>query len=418
MISVQDALSHITNSFVALPAETVGLGECFGRVLAEPVVARTSSPPANVSAMDGYAVRADDLMRRLPARLLVVGEVAAGKTMKGAVHPGEAARIFTGAPMPLGTNAVVLQEAVAPPDDDGYITVTEPVPPSRNVRPAGIDFKTGDICLPAGKTVTVRDVGLMAAMNVPWLRVRRRPRVAILATGNEVVLPGEHLGPNQITSSNTLALMALVVACGGVPLNLGVAEDTAESLLAGAAAAEGADLLVTSGGASVGDYDIVHKVLGNRGHTVQCWKVAMRPGKPLLFGKTGNVPLLGLPGNPVSSMISALVFLRGALRALLGQNTAPEVLPPTAKLGHALPAGDFRQVYLRATLSHNATGDLVATPFMQQDSAMLTTLAASDCLIVRPPNAPAAAVGDRVELLLLEGGSVNTNLVAYAKQSK
>ncbi len=406
MISVQDALARIVSSFTPLPAETVGLGECLGRVLAEPVVARTTAPPANVSAMDGYAVRADDFVRRPPVRLYIIGEVAAGKTLKGAVHPGEAVRIFTGAPMPSGTNAVVAQEAVRT-DDDGHIIVSEPVPASRNVRPAGIDFKTGDICLPAGKTVTVRDVGLMAAMNVPWVRVRRRPRVAILATGNEVVLPGEHLGPNQITSSNTLSLMALVTACGGVPLNLGVAQDTAESLIAGAAAAEGADLLVTSGGASVGDYDIVHKVLSNRGHAVHSWKVAMRPGRPLLFGKTGNVPLLGLPGNPVSSMISALVFLRAALRALLGQSTAAEVLPPTAKLGHALPAGDSRQLYLRATLGHDAAGDLTATPFVQQDSAMLTTLAASDCLIVRPPNAAAAAPGDRVEILLLEGGIYN-----------
>ena len=408
MISVQDALGRIVSSFPALPAETVGLGECLGRVLAEPVVARTTAPPANVAAMDGYAVRADDFIRRLPVRLLVIGTVAAGgKPLKGAVHPGEAARIFTGAPMPSGTNAVVVQEAVKPPDEDGYITVTEAVPASRNVRAAGIDFKTGDICLAAGKVVTVRDVGLMAAMNVPWVRVRRRPRVAILATGNEVVLPGELLGPNQITSSNTLALMALVTACGGVPLNLGIAQDNSESLLAAAAAAEGADLLVTSGGASEGDHDIVHKVLGARGHAVHNWKVAMQPGRPLLFGKTGTVPLLGLPGNPVSSMVSALVFLRGALRALLGQPTAAEVLPPTARLGHALPAGDFRQVYLRATLGHDAAGDLVATPFVQQDSAMLTTLAASDCLIVRPPEAPAAAVGDRVELLLLEGGIFN-----------
>ena len=405
MISVQDALGRIVSSFTALPAETVGLGECLGRVLAEPVVARTTAPPANVAAMDGYAVRADDFVRRLPVRLLVIGEVAAGgKPLKGAVHPGEAVRIFTGAPMPSGTNAVVTQEAVKPPDDDGYLTVTEAVPASRNVRAAGIDFKTGDICLAAGKTVTVRDVGLMAAMNVPWARVRRRPRVAILATGNEVVLPGEHLGPNQITSSNTLALMALVTACGGVPLNLGVAQDNAESLLAAASAAEGADLLVTSGGASEGDYDIVHKVLGGRGHPVHNWKVAMQPGKPLLFGKTGNVPLLGLPGNPVSSMVSALVFLRGALKALLGQSTATEVLPPTARLGHALPASDFRQLYLRATLGHDAAGDLTATPFVQQDSAMLTTLAASDCLIVRPPHAPPAAMGDRVEILLFEGG--------------
>ena len=407
MISVQDALGRIVSSFAPLPAETVGIGECLGRVLAEPVVACTTSPPNNVAAVDGYAVRADDFVRRLPARLYLVGEVSAGRTLKGSVHPGEAVRIYTGAPMPSGTNAVVALDAVKPPNDDGYLMVNEAVPASRNVRAAGIDFKTGDIRLAAGKTVTVRDVGLMAAMNVPWVRVRRKPRVAILATGNEVVLPGEHLGPNQITSSNTLSLMALVTACGGVPLNLGIAQDNAESLLACAAAAEGADLLVTSGGASESDYDLVPKVLGGHGHAVHSWKVAMQPGKPLLFGRTGGVPLLGLPGNPVSSMVSALVFLRGALRALLGQSTAAETLPPTAKLGHTLPSGDARQTYLRATLSHDAAGDLIATPFVQQDSGMLTTLAAADCLIVRPPQAPAAALGDRVEILPLEGGMFN-----------
>ena len=407
MISVQDALGRIISSFAPLPAETVGIGECLGRVLAEPVVACTTSPPNNVAAVDGYAVRADDFVRRLPARLYLVGEVSAGRTLKGSVHPGEAVRIYTGAPMPSGTNAVIAIDAVAPPNDDGYLMVNEAVPASRNVRAAGIDFKTGDIRLAAGKTVTVRDVGLMAAMNVPWVRVRRKPRVAILATGNEVVLPGEHLGPNQITSSNTLSLMALVTACGVVPLNLGVAQDNAESLLACAAAAEGADLLVTSGGASESDYDLVPKVLGGHGHAVHSWKVAMQPGKPLLFGRTGGVPLLGLPGNPVSSMVSALVFLRGALRALLGQSTAAETLHPTAKLGHALPAGDARQTYLRATLSHDAVGDLIATPFVQQDSGMLTTLAAADCLIVRTPQAPAAALGDRVEILPLEGGMFN-----------
>ncbi len=406
MISVTDALARVTAAFAPLPAETVGVADCLGRVLAEPLVARTTQPPNNVAAMDGYAVRADDFQRRLPARLHVIGEVAAGQGFRGAVHPGEAVRIATGATMPAGTNAVAVQD-IAQLDADGYITVTEVVPAARHVRPAGLDFTAGQICLPAGKTVTARDVGLIAAMNVPWLRVRRQPRVAILATGDEVVLPGEPLGAHQIVSSSTLALMALVTASGGIPVHLGVAQDNAESLLACAAAAEGTDLLITTGGASIGDHDLVHRVLGRQGSTVDFWRVAMRPGRPLLFGRVGSVPLLGLPGNPVSSLITALLFVRPALRVLLAQS--PEApLTPTARLGLPLPANDDRQAYLRASLGWDAEGELTATPFAQQDSAILSTLAAADCLIIRPPGAGPAATGDRVEILRLDGGHLST----------
>ncbi len=408
MISVNEALTRITAAFAPLPAETVGVADCLGRVLAEPVVARTTQPPANVAAMDGYAVRADDFQRRLPVRLRVIGEVAAGKSFRGSVHPGEAVRISTGATMPGGTNAVAIQD-IAELDADGGVTIAELVPAARHVRPAGLDFTTGQIGLAAGKTLTARDVGLIAAMNVPWVRVRRRPRVAVLATGDEVVLPGEPLGTNQIVSANSLSLMALVTACGGIPLNLGVAQDTPESLLRCAAAAEGADLLVTTGGASVGDHDLVHKVLGQRGQTVEAWQVAMRPGRPLLFGRVGSVPLLGLPGNPVSSLISALLFLRPALRVLLAQPHETTSLTPTARLAQPLPANDSLQAYLRANLGWNGDGDLIVTPFVQQDAAMLTTLAASDCLIIRAPHAPAAATGERVNILLLDsGGSLST----------
>ncbi len=407
MISVTDALTRITAAFAPLPAETVGVADCLGRVLAEPVVARTNQPPANVAAMDGYAVRSDDFQRRLPIRLHVIGEVAAGKSFRGSVHPGEAVRISTGATMPSGTNAVAAQE-IAELDAEGYITVAEVVPAARHIRPAGMDFTAGHIGVAAGKTLTARDVGLIAAMNVPWVRVRRRPRVAILATGDEVVLPGEPLGINQIVSANTLSLMALVTACGGTPINLGVAQDNAESLLRCAAAAEGADLLITSGGASVGDHDLVHRVLGQRGLTVDSWQVAMRPGRPLLFGRVGSVPLVGLPGNPVSSLVSALLFVRPVLRILLAQPEDSTALTPTARLAQPLPGNDSRQAYLRATLGWNAEGELTVTPFVQQDSAMLTTLAGADCLIIRPPEAAAAATGDRVEILRLDGGCLST----------
>ncbi|MEI8394129.1 MAG: gephyrin-like molybdotransferase Glp [Rhodospirillaceae bacterium] len=404
MIPVAEAIARITAALAPMPSEIIAVSDSVGRVLAEPVLARVSQPPANISAMDGYAVRADDFRRRLPMRLKVIGSVAAGHGFRGTVQPGEAVRIFTGAAMPAGTTAVLIQEAVQA-DDNGGITVTEAVAAGHHVRPMGQDFEVGTIGLPAGRTIGVRDVALIAAMNVPLLRVRQRPRVAILATGDEVVLPGEPLGRHQIISSNSPALGALVTACGGLPINLGVAGDSADALLAAAASAEGSDLLVTSGGASVGDHDLVHAVLGKRGDNIDFWKVAMRPGKPLLFGRTGSVPLLGLPGNPVSCLVTAFVFLRPALRALLGQPAEANGLRPTARLGQALPANDQRQTYLRATLSHDWAGDLTATPFPRQDSAMLTPLAAADCLIIRPPAAEAADAGSRVEILPL-GASI------------
>jgi molybdopterin molybdotransferase len=405
MISVEEAVARIEAAFEPLAAEQVALPDALGRVLAEDVAARRSQPPAAVSAMDGYAVRAEDVAS-LPATLKVVGRVPAGGAHEGAIGPGEAVRIFTGAPLPAGADAIVIQENTEAAN--GVVRVIDgKAPKGRYVRPAGLDFQEGEVLLEAGRVLTARDVGLAAGMNVPWLRVRRRPRVALLATGDEVVMPGDPLGPNQIVSSNGLALASFVRARGGEPMDLGIALDSEESLRTMARGAAGADLLITTGGASVGEHDLVQKMLGKEGLEVDFWKIAMRPGKPLIFGRLGRTPLLGLPGNPVSAMVCAVIYLGPALRRMLGivEKSRPA---PTAILGAPLPENDERQDYLRATLDIDENGRLVARPFQLQDSSNFARLAKADCLVVRAPHAPAAPAGACVTIVPLGGGIVGT----------
>ena len=400
MISVEEALGRITAAFGPLSVETVGLSDALGRILAEDVTARVSQPPHDVSAMDGYAVRAADLAAD-PVALEVIGEAPAGGAFAGEVGPGQAVRIFTGGPLPRGADAIVIQE-----DSDGgdsRVTINVQVAPGNYVRAKGLDFDQGKIGISSGRQLTARDIGLAAAMNVPWLKVRRRPRIAILSTGNELVLPGEPMGPNQIIASNGLALSALVTAFGGQAIHLGIARDDSRSLSAMLEAAKGADILVTSGGASVGKHDLVRQVLDSQGWSLDFWRVAMRPGKPLLFGRLGETPVLGLPGNPVSSVVCAQLFLKPVLDIMLGRE-GPEQPKETACLGEALGANDRRQDYLRARLTLDAHGRLVATPFPQQDSSMLATLAHAEGLIVRPPHAPPAAAGDTVEIVRFADG--------------
>ena len=404
MISVAEARERILAALEPMPAEQVGLGSALGRVLAEDASARRTQPPLAVSAMDGYAVRADDV-GTLPARLKVVGYAPAGHAFEGTVGTGEAVRIFTGAPVPDGADAIVIQENTREADGGCIEVVDGKAPKGRYVRPAGLDFSEGDVLLKAGRVLTARDVGLAAGMNLPWLKVRRKPRVAILATGDEIVMPGEPIGPDQIVSSNALALAGLVTALGAVPVDLGIAPDTAESLRAMAAGARGTDLVLTTGGASVGDHDLVRSVLGEAGLEVDFWRIAMRPGKPLIFGRLNETPLLGLPGNPVSSMVCAMIFLRPALRALLAAAPPPDDSEP-ARLGAALGENDEREDYLRASLAADAQGALTATPFDIQDSSMFANMARADCLIVREPFAPAAPKGASVRVLQLQGSAV------------
>lgn len=402
MLSVAEARARICAAFRPLGTERIPVSEALGRVLAEDVVSRVSQPPVAVSAMDGYAVRSADVAQ-VPATLKVVGSAPAGGAYDGLLQPGEAVRIFTGGPLPAGADAVVIQEDTIAEGE--RVIIRERPSPGHYVRPAGLDFRAGEKGLEAGRLLTARDIGFAAAMDRPWLTVRRRPRIAILSTGDELVLPGEPRGPHQIVGSNGLSLAAFVTACGGLPEHLGIARDDRAALQAMAAAAAGCDLLVTSGGASVGEHDLVRAALSERGLELDFWRIAIRPGKPLLFGRIGSTPLLGLPGNPVSSLVCATVFLRPAIDAMLGR--APPEAPPaaTAILGRDLPENDARQDYLRARLSHDAQGRPIATPFDIQDSSMLSRLAQAECLVIRPPRAPAAAAGSIVEIVPLTGSA-------------
>lgn len=394
MIPVEEALAKILSSLTPLGAEEVSVEAALGRVLAEDVAARVTQPPKPVSAMDGYAVKAADVAC-VPATLTVIGEAPAGRGYQGMVESGQAVRIFTGAPLPDGADSIVIQEDTEASGTS--VTVKEAPALGNYVRPAGLDFRAGDIGIPAGKLLNARDIGLAAGMNHPWLRVVRRPRIAILATGDEIVRPGDPIGRDQIVSSNALALSAFVRGAGGEPLVLGIAPDEMDGLTRMIAGARGADLLVTTGGASVGDHDLIQTVLGEAG-SLDFWKIAMRPGKPLMFGKINDTPVLGLPGNPVSSMVCALLFLGPAIARLLGQAAkGPETQP--ARLAADLKPNDRRQDYLRATLTIDADGTMLAMPFAKQDSSQFSLLTKAGGLLVRPPHDPARKAGETVQVI-------------------
>ncbi len=397
MISVEEARGRILDALRPTPAEVVALADVWSRVTATGVIARLSQPPADVSAMDGYALRASD--GGLHADLRVIGAAPAGHPFGGRVGAGEAVRLFTGSVVPAGADAILLQEDAT--RDGDMVRVNEAVAGGRHIRRAGQDFAAGDVVVPAGRRITARDVGLAAAANYPWLSVHRRPRVAILATGDEIAMPGEPIPPGGIVSSNSHALAALVRAAGGDPIILPVARDEQAAIGAVADAVVGMDILVTTGGASVGDHDLVIAALQARGMTLDFWQIAMRPGKPLLFGKLEAMPVLGLPGNPVSSMVCAILFLLPALSRLSGLPAAP---PPvsTALLGAALKQNDHRADHLRATISLDSAGRIVVTPFPVQDSAMLRRLAHADALILREPNALALQEGAEVGIIRLD----------------
>ena len=400
MLTVEAARARILATAKLLPNELIPVAQGLGRVLAEDLAARVTQPPVAVSAMDGYAVRFADVAR-VPAVLKVVGNVPAGRRHDGTIGPGECVRIFTGAPLPDGADSIVIQENTKA--GAGTVEVLEAPARGRYVRAAGLDFAAGRVGLPANRRLTARDVGLAAAMNRPWLTVRRRPRVAVLATGDEIVMPGDPVGPSQIVSSNALSLMSFL-ACEGVEaVNLGVAPDRKEALQAYAAGAAGMDLLLTTGGASVGEHDLVQSALGEQGLALDFWKIAMRPGKPLMFGRMGTTALIGLPGNPVSTVVCTLLFVRPYLRALQGLPTDTETV--TAKLAVDLPENDNREDYLRSRLFRDPEGHLWVEPFSKQDSSMLALLAGADALAIRPIAAPPLKRGSDIQVLRIEGSA-------------
>ena len=397
MLSVEEARARILAGLHPTAAEIVPLAEAWNRVTAAPVAARLTQPPADVSAMDGYALRAAD--GTLGARLTVIGAAPAGHPFVEPVGPGQAVRLFTGSVVPDGADTILLQEDAT--RDGDTVMVNEAASAGRHIRRAGQDFGWGDGVIAVGRRVTARDVGLAAAANHPWLSVHRRPRIGVLATGDEIALPGEPIPGGGIVSSNSHALAALIRANGGEPTIMPIARDTTEAVAAVADAVHGLDMLVTTGGASVGDHDLVISALQTRGLEMDFWQIAMRPGKPLLFGRLGAIPVLGLPGNPVSAFVCAVLFLGPALARLSG---LPAAAPPISKgwLGVAVKQNDHRADHLRSTLQVAVDGRLVVTPFQRQDSAMLRALATADALVLRAPHAPALPEGSEVAMIRLD----------------
>lgn len=397
MIPVEEARARILASLSPTTAEIVPIAAAWRRVSAAPVHARLTQPPRDVSAMDGYALRAADAT--LGATLRVAGSAPAGHPWEGTLAPGEALRLFTGSVVPDGADTILLQEDAT--REGEQVTVREAASRGRHIRRAGQDFAAGDLLMAPGKLLNARDIGLIAAGNHPWVAVHRRPRVAILATGDEIALPGDPIPAGGIVSSNSHALASLVRACGGDPVVLPIVADDRAAIMAVADAVHGMDLLVTSGGASVGDHDLVQEALGARGLVVDFWQIAMRPGKPLMHGRLGDVPMVGLPGNPVSSLVCAILFLLPALHRLSG---LPAGAPRTvqARLGAPLAANDRRADHMRASLATDDDGGLVATAFARQDSSMLRVLAGADALILRAPHAPALETGASVRVIRLD----------------
>jgi molybdopterin molybdotransferase len=399
LMAVEDALAAVLSGAEPLAEEQVDLNSAHHRILARDLPALRNQPPQPMSAMDGYAVRAVDATHA-GARLRVAGEVAAGRPFERQIGAGEAIRIFTGGVIPDGADAVVIQEDTLANGPE--ITITEAAVPGRHIRVAGIDFRKGDVLLRADIRLTGRHLALAASMNYAQLPVRRRPKVAIMATGDELIMPGGSPGPGQIVCSNVYALRALAHDEGADTLDLGIAADTVEATTLGIRRARdaGADILVTTGGASVGEHDLVKRSLEAEGVAMAFWRIAMRPGKPMMHGRLGAMRVMGLPGNPVSSYVCGFLFLVPLIRKLLGRSVVRHTTE-SALLGRAVAANDEREDYLRACLETRQDGALIATPIHQQDSSLLANLAAAPALLIRRPLAPPAEAGEVCDILRL-----------------
>lgn len=396
LISVEEALLRVLDGVSVLPAEEIPIDAAHGRILAATLASRRTQPPADLSSMDGYAVQAADIAE-LPAKLNMIGESAAGRPFQGSMKAGDTVRIFTGAVMPPGGDQVVPQENVT---RDGDLVTINSAPKGKFVRRQGFDFKAGQVMLDAGRRLNARDIGLAAAMDHAAIMVARRPRVAIIATGDELVEPGGGDAPDKIVASNPVALAALIRQEGGGPITLGIFPDKLDAIGGAIRAARNleVDLIMTIGGASVGDHDLIAPALTQEGFTLAFHRMAMRPGRPMLLGLADKLRVIGLPGNPVAAFVCSFLFLVPLLRKMQGRtDTLPQTEP--AIFGRAVEANDHRQDFLRAKFSRGGDGRLIATPFKLQDSSMQAVLHAADGLIVRVPHAAAAPEGAPCDVL-------------------
>lgn len=398
LVPVEEALQRLLGDAQPLGAETVALADAFDRVLVAPLAALRTQPPFDASAMDGYAAKAADVAAT-PVTLKVIGSAPAGRAFHGTVGTSETVRVFTGAPLPAGADTIIIQENVRDLGD-GTIEVLEPAFEGRNIRRKGLDFNAGDILLQKGRVLDAAALSLAASANHPALAVVRRPLLAIIATGDELLLPGNTPGPDQIISSNAYGVSAAAHSVGARALDLGIAPDHKDAIAAAVRQAvdAGADVIVTLGGASVGDHDLVHDVLTSEGMTLDFWKLAMRPGKPLMFGRMGAIRCIGLPGNPVASLVCSQLFLKPLLARLGGRPFSQDIRE--ARLTTNMAANDRRQDYVRARIAQDG-GGLAATPFGVQDSSMLRALADANGLIIRPPHTPEAEAGSICQVLML-----------------
>ena len=398
LLNVDDALKQLLSDISVSEIENVSLHNATARVLAADLVANRDQPPFRASAMDGYAIRGDNV-KELPTKLQVIGEVPAGHHFSDVLQDWEAVRIFTGAPVPEGADTVVMQEKTE--RDGAFVSIQQEIKKGSNIREAGQDFGKGDTLLKKGTELTYRHLALAAAMNHAVLPVYKRPVIAILATGDELVLPGETPTESQIIAANNFAIASLAQTIGADIMDLGIARDdmTEISTTIKKAVAAEVDCLITIGGVSVGDHDLVQEALKGAGMELKFWRIAMRPGKPLLAGKLGKTQVLGLPGNPVSSMTCALLFLQPIIRKMLGKKGPYQIMD--AVLGNALPENDYRQSYMRAQTHIDEKGRTVASTYSDQDSSKLASFAQADCVIVRPPNTPASEAGALCKIITL-----------------
>ena len=394
LLPVEEARARILSNVKPLPPEYVPLAQALGRVLAKPLNAKRDQPPFNASAMDGYAVRTEDNA----TELTVIGTSAAGHAFKGILKARQAIRIFTGAPVPASADAVVIRENTT--TNGKIVSILQSARVGQNIRPRGLDFRKGETLLPAAICLNARDIGLAAAMNCNVVSVRKKPVVAVIATGDELVLPGKKPRADQIVSSNSNALIALAESFGAKVINGGIVRDDLKATERAILKMAKADIIVTTGGASVGDHDFIQQALKNTGVKIDFWKIALRPGKPFMYGRKGKQQVLGLPGNPVSALVCARLFLKPLLDCLQGLPVEEEAT--MARLGIAMPANDSRQDYVRARIEIAPDGSRTATPYGKQDSSMQRTFRDAHCLVIRPPNTPAAGIGELVPILNLD----------------